>query len=315
MTRSRLLQQFWRCTCSLAVVLSVVGMTSLALAAPRPAADWEDIETALREALSEAAQLELPLHGAWPAVEAMQNAAGETTGMRISLIADTDPTVSARQKEAAARVASRFLAPSEYVVDVTTRLPIHRLLTDLESQIEFDPKMAGAAVEDGFLSEADGQLFLNLIGRVANDEQRAAITNIGQDLVATLFRNAPQQVNVRAEPVTVVIRQPSSYVSSRCFNQALECYTHCRFDAAYRLFTRSSLEAPTRRDIQFWRVAALIGAKRDLDAERLLTKIVNPAAPGPDVAVLNSLERVQGPIRWKMQSMVNQILCGSPDCR
>lgn len=311
MAPSRLLQQISRRAFSLAIALSVLGMSSLALGAP---ADWEAAEIALREALTEAAQLEAPLHGAWPTIEAMQNADGVITGMRVSLIADTDPAIARRQKEAAARVASRILAPSDYVVEIGARFPIHRLLTDLESQVEFDPRLAGAAVEDGFLSESDGQLFLNLIGRVANDDQRAAITNIGQDLATTLLKGAPQPINVRAEPATVLLRQPSSFVSSRCFNQALECYVHCRFDAAYRLFTRASLEAPTRRDIHFWRAACLIAAKRDLDAERLLQKIVNPAAPGPDIAVLNSLERVQGPIRWKMQQMISQILCGSPDC-
>lgn len=315
MASSRLLFQIWRRAFTLVVALSVFGVSTFAIGAPQSAEEWEAAEIALREAVTEAAQLEAPLHGAWPTVEAIRNAAEEITGLRISLIADSDPAIAARQKDAAARVASRILDPGEDVVEVASRLPIHRLLNDLQSQVEFDPKLAGAAVEDGFLSESDGQLFLNLIGRVSTDDQRAAITNIGQDLATSLLRGAPQQVNVRAEPVTVLLRQPSSYVSSRCFNQALECYVHCRFDAAYRLFTRSSLEAPTRRDIHFWRVACLIAAKRDLDAERLLQKIVNPAAPGPDVAVLNSLERVQGPIRRRMQQMVSQILCGSPDCQ
>jgi hypothetical protein len=305
-----LLQRIWRRALSLTIALGVLGMSSLAMGAP---ADWEAAEIALREALTEAAKLEAPLRGAWPTVEAIQTD-GEVTGMRISLIADSDPAIAKRQQAAAADVASRILAPSDYVVETAAQLPIHRLLTDLESQVEFDPKLSGAAVEDGFLSESDGQLFLNLVGRVSNDDQRAAITNIGQDLATTLLRGAPQQINVRAEPLSVLLRQPSTFLSSRCFNQALECYVHCRFDAAYRLFTRASLEAPTRRDIHFWRAASLIAAKRDLDAERLLQKVVNPAAPGPDIAVLNSLERVQGPIRWKMQQMISQILCGSPDC-
>jgi hypothetical protein len=305
-----LLQRICRRALSSTIALGVLGMSSLAMGAP---ADWEAAELALREALTEASKIEAPLRGALPTVEAIQTN-GEVTGLRISLIADTDPAIAKRQEAAAANVASRVLEPSDYVVEITAQLPIHRLLTDLESQIEFDPTLAGAAVEDGFLSESDGQLFLNLMGRVSNDDQRTAITNIGQDLARTLLRGAPQQINVRAVPLSVILRQPSTFVSSRCFNQALECYVHCRFDAAYRLFTRASLEAPTRRDIHFWRVACLIAAKRDLDAERLLQKTVNPAAPGPDIAVLNSLERVQGPIRWKMQQMISQILCGSPDC-
>jgi hypothetical protein len=305
-----LLQRICRRALSSTIALGVLGMSSLAMGAP---ADWEAAELALREALTEASKIEAPLRGALPTVEAIQTN-GEVTGLRISLIADTDPAIAKRQEAAAANVASRVLEPSDYVVEITAQLPIHRLLTDLESQIEFDPTLAGAAVEDGFLSESDGQLFLNLMGRVSNDDQRTAITNIGQDLARTLLRGAPQQINVRAVPLSVILRQPSTFVSSRCFNQALECYVHCRFDAAYRLFTRASLEAPTRRDIHFWRVACLLAAKRDLDAERLLQKTVNPAAPGPDIAVLNSLERVQGPIRWKMQQMISQILCGSPDC-
>ena len=271
----------------------------------------EEMESRLREEVAGAVMSNPALHGVWAVVERV-----EEKGFELKLVVDSQPKSEKSQTEELKRLVKSVVktVPVKYVV--IDRVPFSQYVEELQSDVELDASLAGAAVDGAYyMSESDGEVFVILTGRVINDAQRERLAEMSDNKLKKLFvdskRELPLTKTIAEKRVGIVAATPSAEVAHYCFGLGVQSHTQGMHADAYQMFTRAHLEAPSRIDIQYWRAVSLIGSGREPDARRLLEGLVknrqaNSIRNEPEV--FRSLEPVQGSLRSKLTAMENSLL-------
>ena len=309
--------------------ISVFMFTSAAeLPANQPKDDAseliEKVEKELRTELMSAVRSNSVLSGTWIELALKwDDKTGRVTGCTIDAVLDQDSTVEKLQRNEIDRIVKKFLPNYQYVVKDVGRLPINRVITNLRSQIDMNPRLAGAAIASAYFNEYTqvdrGQwtMTLELSGRVVNEEHRAALTEMANKLLQSENRDPAFRILAVADKLRVARMKSGGPTAGFCFNQGLQSFSKRDYAAAYRFFSEAAREAPDRIEYQYWRVAALLGNCRKEDATTLLENLVQlrietTKSSVMESVVAQSLERVQGPIRQQMAEIEKQAMC--PNC-
>jgi len=277
----------------------------------------EELESVLRDTLVKAVAVNPALHGVWADVRRLE---GRGKGFEIDAIVDSQPAVEKSQLVELSQVAKSVLKTVPFKVKSVEKLPFRQFVEELKLDIELDSEMAGASVDDAYLTtESSDEVFVVLIGRVLNDSQRARMTDMSNQKLEKMFGDAKRKITLtKTKPENgegVVEFVPSAEVAQFCFGLGIQRFTNQQYAEAYRVFTNAHQDAPTRVDIQYWRAVSLLGAGREPDARRLLQGVIKvnrlagviPADP----VVFRSLEPVQGPIRMRLMAIENSLFCKS----
>jgi hypothetical protein len=280
----------------------------------------DQVEKDLRSELMSAVKTNPKLHGAWIELTIDRDAATRAAlRCTIDVMIDKDSAVAKQQRDEIDRIARKSLKDYPYRVAEIARLPIHGFLKRLQARIDLDPKLAGTQIDDAWFSDSsseaqgDWQMFLELAGCVAADEQRTTVIDLANKLIEDELQESAIHVKTLADSVPVEHRKDSGELASHSFNQGTEHFFHREFDTAYRLFTQAARDAPERVEYQYWRVLSLLGSRRDDDATVLLENLIKQRiavnkSPRMESVVYRSLERVRGPIRQRMVQIENRLL-------
>lgn len=261
----------------------------------------------LQDELKLAVATEALLHGAWVDVISANN-----NVVRLEVIVDSDRLRGPAQEALIRKLASRRLGGDAYVVQVT-QLPFSELLQEIQEAVEFDPVYDSAVVDDAYyLHGPENSIALNLVGRAASSEQRAAVMLAASELLDQQF--GPRTARVRlvssdgpvVEPAGIVIVAPSERVAEHCYDQGVKAYIVRDFPRAYFHFTRAHVESPIRKDIQYWRAASLIGSDREQHALLILAPLARSSVR--PAGLLYRLERIQGPIRQRLVALEDYLV-------
>ena len=310
---------FRSCCALLAGCLSLSSALAFAGQSDSPVLNSDSIEGKLREELQTAVTRDLQLHGAWADLIRTQ-----TGTYRVALIVDSEPEIGSTQQTTMIRLISKYLSRNKYSLEVI-RLPFHEMLTNLQESVELQPAYGGAVVDDAYyMSGPEDTLFINLVGRVATDDQRTDIISLCNDLIRRYFGPLTDRVRLaKADPpadnvLGVRLVHPSEQTAAQCFNRGVVAYTQRNYRLAYRFFTRARVDAPLQVHLQYWRIVSLIGMGQDAKAAVILTDLRNrsksPGEAKDEAGVLQSLEKVQGPIRGRLIAIQDYLLAqgGTP---
>jgi hypothetical protein len=190
---------------------------------------------------------------------------------------------------------------------------IQDLLQAVQDQIELDPDLGGALVLSAAFAERpdDGRpgRELRIYGRVATPEQADLLTRAFLDAMAAdpywLERRGEVFVTLR----TLAVAPPSAVLAQRYFVMGLDDFWDGRYLQADAAFMRAVVDAPTNPVYRYWRVVALLALGQDVRAEQKLRPLLvqNPWGQfSPVIAV--AFERVQGPLRWRLQALEKHVL-------
>ena len=301
-------------TCRFNVLAALVAMfaAQIVLADTAPS---EDLESTLRDELVTAV-MTAPLQGVWVNVKRE-----EGMGFELDVIVDSQPEIEKAQLAELNRVVKSIVKTAKFKFTNIERLPFEKLVSELRLDVELGSEFAGAAVDGAyFTAESSDEVIVMLTGRVRNDSQRDRLSELCQQKMHKLFVGSTTKIEfAKTKPEKggegVIDFQPAEEVGYFCFNLATEQFSRGDYALAYRTFTEAHLAAPSRIDIQYWRVVSLLGSDRESDAKRLLQGLVEAARKSKTIptsgAVYRSLERVQGPLRRRLIALENTLYCKS----
>lgn len=188
---------------------------------------------------------------------------------------------------------------------------IENLLTRVQDRIEIDPRIAGVYAQDAVLvRRVDGPGYaLQIRGRLAAEDQRDAVLDVFTEVMAgdPYWRERRGDVFISLEPMIVV--PPSLQWGLRYFTLGLNEFWDGNLFEAERAFTLAISHAPDIVVYRWWKVLTLIALGEEGRAQALLVPLlrVNPWGQY-DATIAVALERVQGPLRHRLQEMEQHVL-------
>lgn len=285
-------------SCMIRFVLSVsVSLVSFA-AANAQESPVARIAIRARAELQSAVNQDAWLHGTWVDVVRL-----EDDSVRVDAIVDADPRLGDVQERLIRALAARSLPATTYVLNFT-RLPFRALFAELRETVELHPALPGVAIDDAYFVPGTGDaLLIHVVGRVSDPKQRTTVWRMLDVMLPRFFGSRFTRIHSPAvEPefstTGLVVLEPSEQAAARCYDRGVNAYLQHDYATAYWYFTRGHVDSPMREDMQYWRVASLIGAGREGKATVLLTELVRPSGRTP--GLLSRLEKVQGPIRQRL---------------
>lgn len=324
MTRPRSCLSIHILCCTLAVVGSQPARAAEQKARGEVSGEIVDkVEKDLRSELLSSVKRNPKLRGAWVVeFKVDRDKTTETvTGCTIEVMVDKDSAVAKQQRAEIDRIATGFLNDYPYRVSEIARLPVHGMLTKLQSQVELNPRLAGTEIAGAYFSDAtqnpDGhwQMYLDLAGQVAKDDDRPIMTDMANKLLDEDSKGSSIRMKALADSLQVKRKKNSVEDANTAFNAGIQAFGGRKYDDAYRLLTAAAREAPDRIEIHYWRVVALIGGDREQEASTLLGNLIkqrravnNNKSSAMESVALKSLERVQGPIRQRMRQLEQDLL-------
>lgn len=188
---------------------------------------------------------------------------------------------------------------------------IDQLLTTVQDQIEIDPRIGGALVQEAtMVRRVEGPGYaLQIVGRAAAEEQREIISELFTEAMAAspYWRERRGQFFINLEPI--VIAPPSLERATRYFTMGVDAFFRGDQFTAERALTRAIAQAPDIVVYRWWKVLTLLARGQEARAEALLRPLlqVNPWGQY-DAQIAVALDRVQGPLRWQLQQVEQRVL-------
>jgi hypothetical protein len=202
--------------------------------------------------------------------------------------------------------------------------PVTELIASLQHELEASMDFPGVNITAAVFTIQDQasenlDVVMSLQGRISTEKQREEIRKFGVALMAkhTFWgRRQPGQAKAREYERAYVdlsqlkkLRQ-SALFSSRMFSRGMQLFRNGDVDAAREHFRASMVESSDAVTRHYWLILCELQLGKTDRARNLLRVPLNRIRDGKlsyDV-VLRSLERVQGPLRWKLIAMENSIL-------
>jgi hypothetical protein len=306
------------------VVALLTGICSVfgALSSPASAAEPEELEATARREFQAAVKGNPKLRGAW--IELHKTEAG---AFQVAAIVDARTEIGERQRAEIQKLV-RARLPDYQGELLVTSLPFSDFLKGLQGALDDRVELSGCLVQDAYYCDVGGELLVVLVGRIADAAQRQELVNLGNEVLlpqtygkkSVKFPSRTVQVTKclpegpeQNDPGLAVVA-PSEAKAKQHFARGVGEYGKGRFPQAVEAFREANLEAPERLDYQYWRVVAELGAGHADRARRRLTPLVKrlQAEPLERAEVLRALERVQGPLRRKLEQLEQQIRDENP---
>lgn len=212
--------------------------------------------------------------------------------------------------------------------------PFSELIASLREQIDLQPALGGCSLVDWYLAPVrveEGKLDLMLVGRVADKEQIEKI----EQMCSQLMRSDPVWVgagrvpgvaggtgsleDLRIVPLLVSpdvskmeVVTPSQDAGDSFYSSGLEFFWKGRYAEAAGEFRAATLESPGTLRYYYWRVLCDIALGQ---SQRAATRMENAArwfridkSTRDYKLVLESLERVQGPLRHELERVEDRAM-------
>jgi hypothetical protein len=300
-----------RSSCRVVLACLLGLMLSRGAARAQPAAvDDRDV----RQRLQAAIRADADLHGSWISVRRLP----DQEKLAVSFIVDS---ARAAQQTAVLKDLVRRLVPQGKIeIDpVVQRFPVSDLVSSLQARLDEQLFFAGCLIDGASFEPspaAPERLRLVLLGRIPSGSPATLVAQIKGKIIdaciATMKADSrwpdPENANAAILPTNegIVEVRPSAEASALLFNEGLRSYHECLFSKAEDAFARAFVEAPERTEYRYWRIAAAIGTGDEERAYRLLRPLVHQRRDQSEYRfgrVLDSLERVQGPVRYSMDRL------------
>jgi hypothetical protein len=267
-------------------------------------------EGEIREHIYKVMRTDPKFHGSWVEVRAAKSG----QALEFVLTVDRDARLGASQQEEIGRLLRSLLPPGSYEIVAVNKKPLRRLLADLAETIDENLDLEGCQIRGAYYDEVQGRLELMLLGRIADNSQRRTIVSACLGLMALDPASWREVVPQQAELSVVA---PSESSAERFFMYGLEFFWQRRYAEAKRELSQAILESRGNVVYHYWRIVLEITTG---DLERAY-KHVRPWAlrnrQGPLLPTYNrylgeSLERIQGPVRLKLEELELQALASLP---
>ena len=186
-------------------------------------------------------------------------------------------------------------------------IPTDWIVAELQRRIEteHDLDLGGCQITSmKYSNDAEVESAL-LFGRVALASQRETIVTLANDVIENKYGSEWPRANTNQ--LQVIASSPE--VAAEFFNVGLGHFARQEFAAAEESFAQAILENPRRVENKYWLIAAQIGSGKTDQAYERLRPMTHGRRAGDSiydsryVGVLSSLERVQGPIRYKLRQL------------
>ncbi|MCY2964516.1 MAG: hypothetical protein NT069_12925, partial [Planctomycetota bacterium] len=214
----------------------------------------------LRETLKKQASDNPMMRGAWTTIEETKDSDDVVSAMTVTAYID-DGRAGDQQLEAILSVLNQSVIKDFKYELKKKRLPVKRLIDQLNSDAELNPRVAGVNIESAYFgpdSDPRKALKLQLTGTSSAPDGRARMEEAARSTAQRLFVNSPVKVDVDAAGVRSVPAQEGIRdAGPRCFAEGVARYRRCDFDGAYQSFTSATKHAPGQVDYQYWRVVSL----------------------------------------------------------
>lgn len=188
---------------------------------------------------------------------------------------------------------------------------IDELLAIVQDRIETSPQLGGAYVRDAVLvRRVDGPGYaLRIRGHIPAEDQRPVLSEVFTEVMAEhpYWRERRSDVFVSLEPMSIV--PPSLQWGLRYFTMGLNEFWCGNLFEAERAFSLAIAHAPDVVVYRWWKVVTLIALGQEGRAQSLLVPLlqVNPWGQY-DATIAVALERVQGPLRHRLQELEQHVL-------
>lgn len=202
--------------------------------------------------------------------------------------------------------------------------PISELVETLQHEMEASMDFPGVSITGAVftIQEKTGDVNLSLQGRVSTDKQRELIQAFSME---TMYKHSfwgglqPGSSTKREfERAFVDCAQlkklrPSPLFGSRLFSRGMELFRDGDVDAARKHFRASMVESSGTVTRHYWLILCELELGKIDRARNLLREPLNRIRDGQLSydAVLRSLERVQGQLRWKLIALEDAVLMGA----
>ncbi|MBW3540241.1 MAG: hypothetical protein KY476_08220 [Planctomycetes bacterium] len=223
------------------------------------------------------------------------------------------PGADASQPPEPPRPSPELLVPPRPAEPPTAeeRTRLRELLDRINNQIELDARLGGAYLVDGtFVSAVDSpDRMLRLRGKIVTEEQRPLLESVVVETLESLpyWQSLPDAVAPDLRAVAIV--PLSSVLTQRYLEIGINALWECDVWTANRAFARAVAESPDSVVIRYWRIVGHLAACDYENAEAKLHPVLRTTPYGQrDPIVAAALERIQGPLRWQLQSLEQEVL-------
>lgn len=189
------------------------------------------------------------------------------------------------------------------------------LFERVQDLVEVNPDLEGVLAFDGILSEreepADGQAekVLEVRGKVFTEEQKPLLRQVILDVMQDDPDWQPLVDNIVIDLEKMPAVRPSPELAQQFYALGLNAFWDCELVTADFAFMRAYSEGPDLEFLLYWRVVTAIAMDEYGRASQKLRFLLrqNPAGSrSPTIA--REFERLQGPLRWKLQELEQDVL-------
>lgn len=307
-----------------------IGMPSRSSAAPPAAFDINVLDREIGREMRDNPKL----HGAWLFVE--QESAADAPG-KFHFRRVLDRSRAASQRQELDRLIRAWAPQGGYRLDAKEdrEYPFSELLAELRVSVETEPRLGGCMILDGYLAaDANDPSKLNLMlrGRIAKEGQDVEI----ESLCGRLMRAEPAWVKPAAAdeasasnppdadfvPLAVSpksaelnVVEPSEANGRWFYGVGMNHFWRGEYAQASQSFRQAALESPRKLQYHYWWILSdLAQGNLQLARRRMATAIERFRDSDFDrqspeyLAVVRSLERVQGPLRRQLLKLETEAL-------
>ena len=199
--------------------------------------------------------------------------------------------------------------------------PVSELIESLQHEMEASMDFPGVSITAAVftIQEKTGSVNLLLQGRISTDEQRDEIQSFSMDTMSKhpfWGRRQPSKPTAKeferafVDCAQLKNLQPSAVFGSRLFNRGMNLFRNGDVDAARKHFRASMVESAGTLTRHYWLILCELELGQTERARNLLREPMNRIRTGKlsYEAVLWSLEKVQGHLRWKLIALEDSIL-------
>jgi hypothetical protein len=308
---------------ALGAALTSLGLTQPAHAQPPSA---RELQQRVTGPLYDALRDHPALRGAWVTLE--------RPGDRLLVKPAVDADRADAQTGELLRLLAALLPPGGYDVGPVERLPVSRLVSQLQDAADDDPLLQGALITGVYFdlphvnddpaqaraTDRPDDRYLYILGRVppssvwATKAQRETRLRRLCDSLLTAdpeWAALRRRVNLQVKTDLTEV-EPSGYAGLLYYRDGVAAFNAGRYATAARLFGAALVEDPGNVSYTYWRALAEIGAGRTDRAYRLVRPLAQAhrgSYRGPfDDLALQPFERIQGPLRTTLHDLERRAL-------
>ena len=202
-------------------------------------------------------------------------------------------------------------APQPAPVDAKRQEKLNELLMRVQDEIELDDALRGIAFTGIRLvdnPQGQGQI-MQLQGRLFDPSQKAPLKQLVENVLQNdqywWVGNGPLPVSTE----TMQVRPGDRRLAARFQGMALQDFWKGKYAQADEAFFRALAEAPVDDVLRYWRVITALAQGQTERAKMKLAPLLKLYPLGSRTPMIAAaLERLQGPLRWKLMSLENEVL-------